>query len=393
MGLLNKLRNELVDIIEYIDDSRTTLAWRFPRYQNEIKNGAQLIVREGQRAVLVYRGNMADQFEPGNYTLDSENLPILSTLQGWKYGFDSPFRSEVYFINTRVTLIRWGTPTPVVVRDPDFKMVEVRANGTCQVRVADTAIFLREVIGTDSTVDAEEITELLRQVIIGSFSTMIMDTGMGVIDLQSQQQQLAEKLKEYINERVDDEFGLDIPAVDLKISLPEEIRQALLRGTARGAEESQFLDQVGDLDRYTKAKAADAMMAAAQNEGGGGSMGDIMGLGVGMAMANTMAQSLTQSTTPSAAASAAPPPLPGQATQYHVALNGQQAGPFTMDSMRAGLAGGQMQPDSLVWAPHLSGWMPANTVPELAPLFAAPPPLPTNPPPVPPMPPAAPAGE
>ncbi len=389
MGIMDKLRNELVDIIEYIDDSRTTLAWRFPRYQNEIKNGAQLIVREGQRAVLVYRGAMADQFEPGNYTLDSENMPILSTLQGWKYGFDSPFRSEVYFINTRVTLVKWGTPTPVVVRDPDFKMVEVRANGTCQVRVADPAIFLREVIGTDSSVDVEEVTELLRQVIIGSFATMVLDTGLGVIDLQAQQQQLSQKLKEYVNERVDDEFGLDIPEIDMKISLPEEIRQAITRGTARGAEESQFLDQVGDLDRYTKAKAADAMMAAAQNEGGGGSMGDIMGLGVGMAMANTMAQSLTQATAPAGATAAAPPPLPSHGPQYHVAMNGQQAGPFSIDAMKSGLAAGQMQPDSLVWTAGMSGWLAADTVPELAALFApAPPPLPQDPPASPPAPPA-----
>ncbi len=138
MGLLDKLKGELVDIIEWIDDSRSTLAWRFPRYQNEIKNGAQLIVREGQQAVFVYRGQIADVFEPGHYELTSENLPILSTLQGWKHGFDSPFRSEVYFLNTRqVTDLRWGTPQPVTVRDPDFKMVQVRANGLCVVRIAD----------------------------------------------------------------------------------------------------------------------------------------------------------------------------------------------------------------------------------------------------------------
>jgi len=140
VGLMDKLRGELVDIIEWIDDSRSTLAWRFPRYQNEIKNGAQLIVREGQKAAFVYRGALADVFDPGHYELTSENLPILGTLQGWKHGFDSPFRSEVYFLNTRpVTNIRWGTPQPVTVRDPDFKMVQVRANGLCVVRIADVA--------------------------------------------------------------------------------------------------------------------------------------------------------------------------------------------------------------------------------------------------------------
>ena len=132
MGVISKLKGELVDIIEWFDDTRTTLAWRFPRYNNEIKNGAQLIVREGQKAVFVYRGRLADTFRPGNYELTTENLPILSTIQGWKHGFKSPFRSEVYFINTRpVTELRWGTPNPITIRDPDFKMVQVRANGMC----------------------------------------------------------------------------------------------------------------------------------------------------------------------------------------------------------------------------------------------------------------------
>ncbi len=389
MGLMNKLRNELVDIIEYFDDSRTTMAWRFPRYQNEIKNGAQLIVREGQRAVFVYRGALADQFEPGHYELTSENLPIMSTLQGWKHGFDSPFRSEVYFINTRMTEVRWGTPSPVVVRDPDFKMVEVRANGMCQVKVEDTAIFLREIIGTDSMVDAEEITELLRQVIVGAFSDMVLETGLGVIDLQGRQRELSAKLRDYVAERVDDEFGLAIPAIDMKVSLPDEIREAITRGTARGAEESQFLDQVGDLDRYAQAKQADAMMAAAENPGGGGAMGDMLGMGMGMAMASQMANAMNpqqqQAAAPAAAAPAAmaPPPLPG-AVSYHVALNGQQAGPFTMEQMQAGLAAGQMQPTDMVWTAGMAGWAPANTVPALAPLFAAPPPLPDQPPATPP---------
>jgi membrane protease subunit (stomatin/prohibitin family) len=384
VGLLNKLRNELIDIIEYFDDSRTTLAWRFPRYQNEIKNGAQLIVREGQRAVFVYRGALADQFEPGHYELVSENLPLLSTLQGWKYGFDSPFRSEVYFINTRMTEVRWGTPTPVVVRDPDFKMVEVRANGLCQVKVDDTAIFLREVIGTDSEVEASEITELLRRVIVGAFSDMVLETGLGVIELQGRQRELSAKLREYVAQRVDDEFGLSIPAIDMKISLPEEIRQAITAGTARGVAESQFLDQVGDLNRYTQARAADAMVAAAENPSGGGTAGDLMGLGVGMAMANQMAQNMP-GMGGGQPAQASPPPLPNQGTTYHVAMGGQQAGPFTIDQMRSGLAAGQMNPESLVWTAGMASWQPANQVPALQSLFApTPPPLPNDPPPVPP---------
>jgi membrane protease subunit (stomatin/prohibitin family) len=205
MGIIAKLKGELVDIIEWFDDSRSTLAWRFPRYENEIKNGAELIVREGQRAVFVYRGQLADQFGPGHYELVTENMPILSTLQGWSHGFRSPFRSEVYFINTRpVTDLRWGTPSPVTVRDPDFTMVQVRANGLCVLRIADPEIFLREVIGTDSSVSTEEISELLRRVISQAFSDMVLETGLGVIDLQGRQTELAGKLKDYVQERVDD---------------------------------------------------------------------------------------------------------------------------------------------------------------------------------------------
>jgi membrane protease subunit (stomatin/prohibitin family) len=380
MGLMSKIKGELVDIIEWMDDNRSTLAWRFPRYQNEIKNGAQLIVREGQEAVFVYRGALADRFGPGHYELKSENLPVLSTLQGWKYGFDSPFRSEVYFINTRpVTDLRWGTPTPVTVRDPDFKMVQVRANGLCVVKVENAEIFLKEVIGTDSSVDVDEISELLRRVITLAFSDLVMETKLGVIDLQGKQVELSDKLRDFVAERVDDEYGLAIPSITMNISLPEEITAAMTRGVARGVEEGGFLDNVGNLDRYQQAKQADAMLAAAQNPGGGGTMGDMMGMG--MAMANQMAGQMA----PGAAAQGAPagpPPLPGAQT-FHVDMGGASQGPFTVAQIQSGAANGQVTDQSLVWATGMAGWEPAGTVPALQAIFTAPPPLPpaSTPPP------------
>ncbi|MDZ7675695.1 MAG: SPFH domain-containing protein [Acidimicrobiales bacterium] len=401
MGLINKLKGELVDIIEWIDDSRTTLAWRFPRYQNEIKNGAQLIVREGQEAVFVYRGQVADVFEPGDYELVSENLPILSTLQGWKHGFDSPFRSEVYFINTRqVTDLRWGTPQPVTVRDPDFKMVQVRANGLCVVRVADTEVFLREVIGTDSAVEAEEITELLRRVITLAFSDMVMATGLGAIDLQGRQVELSDKLREFVQDRVDDEFGLEITSVTMNISLPDEITQAMTRGVARGVEEGGYAHNVGDVQRLQQVRAADAMMAAAENEGGGGGvMGDAMGMGMGLAMAGQMANQFGQATggamgQQGGGGQGGPPPLPNQAL-YHVESGGQSTGPYTIQQLQAGVANGQMNQQTLVWTNGMAQWAQAGTVPALASLFAAPPPPPPPPaggdgPPPPPAPPQPP---
>ena len=391
MGLMDKIRGEIVDIIEWIDDSRTTLAWRFPRYQNEIKNGAQLIVREGQEAVFVYRGALADRFGPGHYELTSENLPILGTLQGWKHGFNSPFRSEVYYINTRpVTDLRWGTPQPVTVRDPDFKMVQVRANGLCVVKIEDAEIFLKEVIGTDSAVELDEITELIRRVITLAFSDLIMETGLGVIDLQGRQVELAGKLRDFVASRVDDEYGLGIPDITLNISLPDEITAAMTRGVARGVEEGGFLDNVGDLNRYTQAKSADAMVAAASNPGGGGTMGDLMGMGVGMAMAGQMANQMTGATAAGAPA-AAPPPLPGAQT-FHVEVGGVAQGPFTPAQLQTMVASGQVAGTSLVWSAGMAAWAPASSQPALAPLFQAPPPLPpAAPPPVPSAPSAPPA--
>jgi len=395
MGLMSKIKNEFVDIIEWIDDSRSTLAWRFPRYQNEIKNGAQLIVREGQKAIFVYRGAMADQFDPGHYELKSENLPILSTLQGWKYGFDSPFRSEVYFINTRpVTSLRWGTPTPVTVRDPDFKMVQVRANGLCVVKIADPEIFMKEVIGTDSAVDVEEISELLRRVISLAFSDMVLATKLGVIDLQGRQVELSDKLREFVQERVDDEYGLEIPEITMNISLPDEITAAMTRGVARGVEEGGFLDNVGSMDRYQQAKAAEAMVAAAGNPGGGAATAGL-GLGLGVAMGGQMANMMGGAFAPAAGAAAAPaaapaaaapPPLPGQ-VQYHVDAGGQPGGPYNLAQMQAGIAGGQIVGSTLVWCQGMAGWEPAQSVPALQVFFSSPPPLPPSAPP--PMPPAA----
>lgn len=384
MGLMAKLKGELVDIIEWLDDSRSTLAWRFPRHQNEIKNGAQLIVREGQRAVFVYRGALADSFMPGHYELTSENLPILSTLQGWKHGFNSPFRSEVYFINTRpITDLRWGTPSPITIRDPDFGMVQVRANGLCMVKIEEVDVFLREVIGTDSEVDASEISELLRQVISTAFSEMVLETGVGAIDLQGKQRELAGKLREYVQKKVDDEFGLSVPDITMNISLPEEITQAMTRGVARGVEEGGYARNIGDIDRFQQVRQADAMLAAAANEGGSAGAG--LGLGLGVAMGGQMAQQFGQQ----GGGQGGPPPLPAAAA-FHVEMNGQQAGPYGLEQLRQAAGAGQISAQTLVWAAGMAGWTPAGQVPALASVFAAPPPLPgsATPPPMPPQPPA-----
>jgi membrane protease subunit (stomatin/prohibitin family) len=386
MGMRDMIRGEFVDIIEWLDDTNTTLAWRFPRYDNEIKNGAELIVREGQRAMFVYRGQLADQFNPGHYTLTSENMPILGTLQGWKYGFNSPFRSEVYYVNTRpYTDLRWGTPQPVTVRDPDFKMVQVRANGTTVVRVTDPTAFLRQVIGTESKVDMEQITELIRRNIALAFNDMVMGSGLGAIDLQGRQVELSDRLREFVAQRVQ-AFGLGIDAVTMTISLPEEIQQAMTRGVARGLEESSFLNNVGDLDRYAQGRRADAMLAAAQNEGGGAA-GSAIQAGLGVALGSQMASAAqggyAQPQQPQHfAPQGAPPPLPAQQL-FHFEQAGQPAGPYPINALRQFVASGQLTRDTVVWTEGMANWAPASTVPALQPLFSAPPPLPGTPPPLP----------
>ncbi|MQY26305.1 SPFH domain-containing protein [Nocardia aurantia] len=388
MGLRDMIRGEFIDLIEWLDDGNSTLAWRFPRYDNEIKNGAQLIVREGQQALFVYRGQLADRYVPGHYTLTSENMPIMSTLQGWKYGFNSPFRSEVYYINTRpVTDFRWGTPQPVTVRDPDFRMVQVRANGTSTVKVTDAEVFLRQVIGTESVVDTEQIVDLLRRNISLAFSDMVLQTGLGAIDLQGRQVELSDKLREFVAQRMQP-FGLGVDQVTMIISLPEEIQQAMTRGVARGVEASGFLSNV-DLNRYQQAQAADAMLAAAENPSGGGAMGAAMQAGMGVVLGGQMAGAMQggfaqpqpqQQPQPGYA----PPPLPGQQA-FHIELDGQAAGPYPQDQLRQFVASGQLTPQTNVWTTGMPAWAAAQTVPALQPLFAAPPPLPGTPPPLPPQ--------
>ena len=193
MGLFAKLRGEFVDIIEWIDDSRRTLVWRFPRYHNQIKNGAKLIVRPGQMAVFVHEGQIADVFEPGMYTLETQNMPILSTIMGWKHGFDSPFKCEVYFISTRVvTDLRWGTPSPVMLRDPEFGPIRLRAFGTYTLRAVDPKALLRELVGADSALETDELETLMRGVINSALADTLASSKIAALDLASNYQELGE---------------------------------------------------------------------------------------------------------------------------------------------------------------------------------------------------------
>lgn len=363
MGIFEKLRAELIDIIEWIDDSRQTLVWRFPRYHNEIKNGAQLIVRPGQVAIFVSQGRVADVFEPGQYQLTTQNLPVLSTLMGWKYGFNSPFKAEVYFCSTRqVTDLKWGTPNPIMLRDPDFGPIRLRAFGTYSLKCADPKILLKELVGTDGVVVTDELETLLRSVIATAFTDILGKCQVAALDLAKSYTSLSEQLRKEINARVDDEYGLDCPQLAIvNVSFPEEVEKALDSRASMGV--------LGDLGRYQQYQLGKSLpeIGAA---GGGAAEG--MGMGMGFAMAQQMARSFGSG---GAAAGLAPPP---PAPLFHVAEAGASHGPLTAAQLEEAIAAGRVRGDTLVWTPGMSSWAAASSVPALASRFAAPPPLPKS---------------
>ncbi|MDA8371334.1 MAG: SPFH domain-containing protein [Nocardiopsaceae bacterium] len=381
MGLFDAIRNELIDIIEWLDDSRDTIVWRFPRHDNEIKMGAKLIVRESQVAVFVNEGNIADVYPPGTHTLVTRNMPVLSTLKGWKYGFDSPFKAEVYFVSTRqFTDMKWGTQNPVIVRDSEFGMVRLRAFGGYAARVVDAASLIRELAGTDPQFRTEEVEEYLRQMIVGRLGSALGTAAadIPVIDLAANQHIIGERLANVLSSDLAD-VGIHIPRFIIEnISLPPEVEKAIDKRSQMGI--------VGDMGQYSRFQAANAIEDAARNPGGGA--GEGLGLGMGIAAGQQMAagfgvgaqqpQQPQQSAPPGphAGGPAGPPPLPPQ-EQWYLGVNGQQLGPFDQTGISAQIGNGTLTRTTLVWKAGMDQWTPAQQVPELARLFdGTPPPLP-----------------
>jgi len=361
MGLFQKLRAELIDIIEWVDDTQHTLVWRFPRYQNEIKNGAQLIVRPGQVAIFVNQGRVADVFEPGQYRLTTQNLPILSTLMGWKYGFDSPFKCEVYFCSTRqITDLKWGTPNPVMLRDPDFGPIRLRAFGTYSLKCADPRVLIKELVGTDGVFATDELETLLRSVIATAFTDMLGKSQIAALDLARSYQELSEQLRKDVLSRIDDEYGLDCPMLAIvNVSFPEEVEKALDARASMGV--------LGDLGRFQQYQLGRSLPEIGK---AGGTAGEGMGMGMGFAMAQQMARGMG----PLVAAAPPPPPAP----LYHVATDGASHGPLTATQVEEAIAAGRVRGDTLMWAPGMGDWAPARTVATFAARFHAPPPLPKS---------------
>jgi membrane protease subunit (stomatin/prohibitin family) len=369
MSLWNRLKAELIDIVEWLDrGTGTTMVHRFDqRPNNEIKYGAKLVVREGQAAVFIDQGRIADVFAPGMYTLETKNIPILATLKGWKYGFQSPFKAEVYFVATRqFTDLKWGTMNPVMLRDAEFGPIRLRAFGTYVTRVKDPGLFIREIVGTDGHFTTDEISNQLRNVIVSRFADILAESKIPALDLAGNYDDLGR----FLTERIGPEFeakGLELVKLLVEnISLPPQVEEALDKRSAMG--------MIGNLNAYTQYQAAEAMTRAADNPGGAAAGG--MALGMGFAMAGQMGRAMQDG------GANTPPPIPGgQApASFYLANQGQRTGPIDAGALRSLAESGQLTAETLVWKAGMPEWKRAGDVPEVAGVLGSvPPPLPPQP--------------
>lgn len=367
MGLLDKLKGEFIDIVEWTDATQDTMVYRFERMGNEIKNGAKLTVRESQTAVFVNEGKFADVFAPGMHTLSTQNLPILSTLKGWVHGFNSPFKAEVYFVNTKnFTDQKWGTKNPITLDDPRFGMVEVRAFGTFATRVIEPKAFLKEVVGTDGQFTTDEIANQLRSLVVTRFTDAAAESGITVDKFAAN----ADELSQFCQDKIDKEFaeyGLKVTKFLIEnVSMPDDIKKEIHGLSRLGKVNAQQLAQMN---------AAKAIEIAAANPSGAAGAG--MGLGVGFGMAQQMAQAFGNAMPQQGLAPVGgPPPVPGTLA-FFVAVNGQQSGPHDQNALQQLVRSGSLKGDTLVWKQGMAGWVKAGDVTELGNLFgASPPPLP-----------------
>ena len=274
MGLIDYLKTQFLEIIQWQDDSRDTLSFRYPDNDKEIKRGAQLIVRESQVAQFIYLGQFGDTFGPGKWTLTTDNIPILSTLKGWKYGLESPFKADIYFVNTRLfTGNKWGTANPIMMRDSDFGILRVRAYGTFDFHVVEPKLFLREVAGTDDHFRLDEFADTMRSRIVSVFSEALASAKVPVLDVAGRYRELGEALLPLINPAVVSKYGIEIPSFIVEnVSVPAEVEQAMDKRAGMAA--------VGNLNDFVKFQIGQSMTSGQ----GGGLASSAAQLGAGVAI-------------------------------------------------------------------------------------------------------------
>ncbi len=370
MGLFSGISHELIDIIEWNDDSSDTLLWRFPRWQDEIKNGAKLVVRQSQAAVFVNEGQIADVFMPGTHTLETKNIPVLTTLRGWKYGFNSPFKVDVYFVNTRqYTDQKWGTKNPIMLNDEKFGMVDLRAFGTYSFKVSDPKKFVEELTGTNSQFTTEDIGGQIRSMMVSNLTNAVAKSNLGIEKFSANLEEFSTFAKEKLEPTVGN-FGLTLTNFIVEnVSLPPELQKEIYQYSRLGKI---------DMSKLTQMNIANSVQTAAANQGGlaGMGMGVGVGLGMGNMMANTMGQAVNQMNQQQQAAPP-PPPIP-QAVQFFVAVDGKQAGPFNEQQLAEMVQSGALKRETLIWKAGMAAWTAAGQVPEVSNVFgSAPPPIPS----------------
>ncbi|MCH9671583.1 MAG: SPFH domain-containing protein [Gammaproteobacteria bacterium] len=304
MSLFDKIRGEFIDVIEWVDDSPDTLVYRFPTHNREIQMGSTLIVRESQMAVFVYRGQIADCYEPGHYKLITAQMPIMTTLQHWTHGFNSPFKAEVYYFNTRqYTDLKWGTPNPITLRDPEFGVLRVRAFGNYSMRVTDPEKVMKELSGTEERFSVSQIEDQIRGAIVTRFTDHIAQSDIPFLDFAANLNEFSNALIAPMQEELAS-FGLSLEKFFVQnVSLPPEVEKVLDQRAGMAA--------IGnDMNQYTQFQVANAVPDAARAGGDGGLAGAGMGAGIGMAVGNALAGSLGGGQAAPAAAPASPAPAP-----------------------------------------------------------------------------------
>jgi len=369
MTLRDFIQGELIDIVEWLESSTDAMAWRFDRPNNELKNGAKLIVRPGQLALFVEQGTVADVFQPGSHELATKNLPLLSKLRGWKYGFESPFKAEIVFVSTRqFTSLKWGTKTPVMTRDPELGAIRLRAYGTYTMRVRDAESFVRELVGANPSYTIGEISDQIRDMIVARFAELLGEKPIPVLQLAANYRELGELATEKLSAELA-RFGVELTQLVVEsIALPDEVAATLDQKTRLGLLGS-------DIGSYAQLQAADAIRDSARNTGAGGA-GAAIGVGLGMAQqlagaagqamnANAAGSTNVRSDSPQTPTPIAPPPLPN-ALAIWLGVHGTPTGPLDRAALEQHFRDGTLTKETLAWRAGMAEWMPASQMPELA---------------------------
>ncbi len=353
MGLFGWLFGQFIDVIEWKDNTQDTIVWRYPRGDSEIKYGAKLTVRESQIAVFVDKGEIADVLTPGIYELETDNLPILTDLKHWDHGFESPFKAEVYFINTKRFSQKWGTKNPILLRDTEFDIVRLRAFGSYEFKVKEPKTFLREVVGTDGHFTVDEVDTQLTNLILAKLPTILAEHEKSVLDMARDYEKFGNFLKEQLQPEFE-KYGLELDKLLVEnISLPQEVEEAIDKRTSR--------EVTGDLNENLKYQSAEGLSK-------GGTASEMASIGAGMAMANEISKSFNSD-------SAATPPKVPTVKPFYIVKNGKADGPHDLEVIKDMIATGKLKESSYIWQEGLEGWVEAKNL--LSDFFN------TTPPPVP----------